>query len=244
MGTFTPETGKLYRIEVIDSDLGSAEAESDVPKQVNISNAKAVKIEWGQENYTSYRFNFSFVIEDPKTEDYYYMIIKFPVYHIDTLTYDTTFVEFQYCEIETGDLPLHQLYKYNGLIFTDKAFNGTNHLVSGSATTYQDPFSESTSGLPWDVRNKCYFVDFSKIYITVSHINKELYRFYSSHAQLLANENDLYSEPVPVYCNIKNGFGIFGSENITIKKVKVVNKQKSTTLTAAMSKVLNNRNKP
>lgn len=220
-GTFRPEIGSRYRIEVNEPNLGKARAEANIPARVNISQEKAVKIKWGEDNLTSIRFNFSFVLEDPVDEDHYFMTIEFPVFHVDTITRDTSFFEFQYCEIETGSLPLHQLYVCNGLIFNDKSFNGTNHIISGSATTYVHAFSENTHDVDWDDRDKTFYVDFSKMYIRFHHINYELYQFYSSHAKKLASENDLYSEPIPVYSNIENGYGIFGGENINLRQIVV-----------------------
>jgi hypothetical protein len=37
----------------------------------------------------------------------------------------------------------------------------------------------------------------------------------------LNNENDIYSEPTPVFSNIENGIGIFGGENLNIKKIAI-----------------------
>ncbi len=220
-GTFIPQLNKQYKIEVTTQNSDLAQAKTSIPEKVTISNTQAIEVKWGEDNLTSRRFNFSFTLNDLEGEDYYYLIIAFPVFKIDTINHDTSFLEFQYCEIETGDLPQSQLYLRNGLVFNDKAFNTTNHIVSGSATTYADAFSENTNYYSWDEREKVYYVNFNKIYIYLQHLNKELYQFYSSHAKMLKNQDDLYSEPVPVYSNIENGYGIFAGENTTLEKVNV-----------------------
>ena len=222
IGNFKPEIGKTYKIAVNSPELGNAYSETVIPGKVNLGNAKAVEIIWGEDNLTSTRFNFSFELSDPDTANYYFMTIEFPVYKIDTITLDTAFVDYQYCEIETGDLSLAQLYLRNGWIFQDKSFNGTVHQISGTATTYRHPFSDLTNNIPSEIREKMYFVDFSAMYIRLYHLSYNLYQYYSSDAERLMSKNDLYSEPLSVFSNVENGYGIFGGENISLLKVKTI----------------------
>jgi len=210
VSTTIPEQGRRYSIKVTDPELGTATSESSVPAPFGVSDLSAVWIKWGEYNTTSMRYNFKFTLHDRETTDYYYLTIAFPVMKKDEETGLWHFYAYQYCQIETGDLPLHQLYLRNGFLFEDKAFNNTNHVVSGTATAYREPFGDFDFEWPADT-NKIK-VDSLHLHITVRKLTKELYTFYSSHATVLKNENNVYSEPTPIYSNIKNGVGVFGGE--------------------------------
>ena len=210
VSTTIPEQGRRYSIEVTDPKLGIATSESSVPAPFGVSDLSAVWMKWGEYNSTSMRYNFKFTLHDRETTDYYYLTIAFPVIKKDEETGEWHFYAYQYCEIQTGDLPLHQLYLRNGLLSEDKAFNGTDHVISGTATTYREPFGDFESDWPADT-NKIK-VDSLHLHITVRKLTKELYTFYSSYATALKNENNVYSEPTPIYSNIENGVGVFGGE--------------------------------
>ena len=216
ISTTVPQQGVAYSIEVTDPELGTATAASSIPGPFEVSDLSAVWTKWGEYNSTSMRYNFKFTLHDRETTDYYYLTIAFPVIKKDEDTGEWKFYAYQYCEIQTGDLPLHQLYLRNGLIFEDRGFNGTEHVISGSATTYKYPFGDFEVDWPADT-NKIK-VDSLHLHINVYKLSKELYTFYSSHATALKNENNVYSEPTPIYSNIENGVGVFGGEFV-IKSV-------------------------
>jgi hypothetical protein len=217
VASFIPEPEKNYSIEVTDSKIGKATSASYVPGRFEVTGLSAVKTEWGEDNITSMRFNFKFTLHDPEASDQYYLTIAFPVLEKNEATGEWEFFAFQYCEILTGDLPLHQLYLRNGLLFKDDAFNGTAHVVSGSATTYRKPFGDFDIDFPPDPDK--YKVDSLHMHISVHRLSPELYLFCSSYATVLKNENNIYSEPAPVYSNVENGTGIFGGEYVIDKVV-------------------------
>jgi hypothetical protein len=139
-----------------------------------------------------------------------------PVLYVNPITKDTSFHAYQYAEISTGSLIYSQLYLKNGLIFTDAIFNNKNYEISGTATTYSYPFGDFDRT---DEENL--ILDTTHLYISMHHLSPELYKFHSSYATKLDNENDIYSEPTPVFSNIENGLGIFGGENVTVKKIVI-----------------------
>jgi len=217
VASFIREPEKSYSIEVTDTKLGQASSVSFVPGMFEVTDLSAVKAEWGEDNITSMRFNFKFTLHDLEASDQYYLTIAFPVLEKDEDTGEWEFFAYQYCEMLTGDLPLHQLYLRNGLLFKDDAFNGTAHVVSGSATTYRKPFGDFDIDYPPDPDK--YKVDSLHMHIWVHRLSPELYRFCSSYATVLKNENNIYSEPSPLYSNVENGTGIFGGEYVVEKIV-------------------------
>lgn len=117
-------------------------------------------------------------------------------------------------------MPEQQPYVKNGILFKDEAFNGTNFQIYGTATTYAKPFGDY---LDYDDGGSDEIsLDTTQLYISLHHLSKDLYNFYLSHSIKLQNEDDIYSEPTPIYTNVENGFGIFGGENVTLKKVDII----------------------
>ncbi len=96
----------------------------------------------------------------------------------------------------------------------DDYINGNSYRITGSATTYQKPFGdfEDSGKLMRDT---------TALRIELHSLSQELYHFYISHAAVLVNQNDIYSEPTPIYSNIENGLGLFGGDNITIVESKI-----------------------
>jgi len=215
-----PEIGKEYMIEVTESELGKVKANSSVPEHSNVSFASVNKIIWGEDNANSYRYNYSFTLEDAQSDDYYYITMALPVLKENEETGEKEFYAFQYAEILTASLPEQQPYIKNGILFKDEAFNGSDFEIYGTATTYMHPFGDYLP--PDDWLNETYSLDTTQLYIRLHHLSKDLYDFYSSHSIKLQNEDDIYSEPTPIYSNIENGFGIFGGENVTLMKVDIV----------------------
>ena len=216
ISTTTAVVGKEYTIKVNDPVLKEAEAKSSSPAKTVIDSETVNRIQWGENNCTSIRFHFSFILKDIDGPDYYYMTMYLPVLYVNPITKDTSFHAYQYAEILTGNLIYSQLYLKNGLLFTDAIFNNKNYEISGTATTYSYPFGDFDRT---DEENL--ILDTTHLYISMHHLSPELYNFHSSYATKLDNENDIYSEPTPVFSNIENGLGIFGGENVTVKKIVI-----------------------
>ena len=51
----------------------------------------------------------------------------------------------------------------------------------------------------------------SQVMVELQAISPELYRYLKSVELYRVMENDAFSEPVQIYSNVKNGWGIFGS---------------------------------
>lgn len=213
--TTVPVVGNEYRIEVEDPVLGKATGSSGIPKKVSIVSDEVKWAPWGENNSISARYHFSFEIEDLPEENFYYLTMSFPVYMFNTITNQYDFHAYQYAEINTGDLPEHQPYVKNGLLFKDEYFNEASYAVTGTATTYQFAFGD------FDGSGEL-MRDTSVLRIELHSLSQELYNFYSSHAAVLKNQSDIYAEPSQIYTNIENGLGSFGGENITVVEAEIV----------------------
>ncbi|HHB52651.1 MAG TPA: DUF4249 domain-containing protein [Saprospiraceae bacterium] len=208
VSNFTPSQGKNYRIKVTAPNYDEVTAKSGVPSIVHFDKAKIIQNSvWSINNPDLLRYDFSFEINDPLEEDYYYLTISSPIKRQNQQTQEWELYTHQYAEILISNLPDAKLYVNNGLIFTDQSFNGGKFQIKGTATTYVDARGafDATEGL---------VKDNSIMEVHLHHLSKEVYFFYISHATSLLNQGDFYSEPGIIYSNITNGFGIFGGEAI------------------------------
>ncbi|MCK5137462.1 MAG: DUF4249 family protein [Bacteroidales bacterium] len=170
---------------------------------------------WSTDTLIAIRYNFDLTIDDSVDKNYYYLTMSFPVYLFNHSTNQYEIYTNQYTEILTGDLPKHQLYLNNGLLFNDDEFNGSGKKISGTATTFTRPWGDFS-----DVEEDMKY-DKSKLYIKLYSLSSDAYYYFSGYARQMATENDVYSEPTPIYSNIENGLGIFAGENITSEELVI-----------------------
>jgi len=104
------------------------------------------------------------------------------------------------------DVPLLSYYGSNAIIFDDAVFNGKKHLLK--------IYSEDIRVAKSDLSKKDV-----PVYIYFRSINKELYNYYLSMKKYNEVQDNPFSEPVNVYSNIKNGYGIFGGSAMTLDSV-------------------------
>jgi len=63
--------------------------------------------------------------------------------------------------------------------------------------------------------------DRSVYYIRFYTVSKEFYQYYISLSKHLNAQDEFFMEPVQVYSNIKNGFGIFAGYSIDVDSVEI-----------------------
>lgn len=214
--TFNPELGENYSIKVKSGEKEASTVNDMVPVNTPINSSAVNWIEWGDStNIIRYLFDITFV--DPPGASYYYFNAFFPVYELNESSGNYEFFANQYLEIGTNDLPNHQLYINNSLLFNDEGFNGEAKQISGTVTTFTQPSLISDENEQVDrIINK------SKLYIQFHSVSDEGYKFHSSYAKEFSTAVDIYSEPTVVYSNIENGLGIFAGENITPLEIEIV----------------------
>jgi hypothetical protein len=218
----TPVIGATYRIEAEtpEEDIKQkVSTQSVLPERIEIVSDTAVWLKWTTEKDSTFliRFYFEITFNDPPADNYYYITAAAPVYEMDTINNTREFCFWEYAEILTGELPGHELYINNALLFKDATFNSTTKKISGTATMHS-----SINNFNSDIdENKKYFIDKSKLHIVLHSLSKDAYNFCSSYAKKIEMSDDIYSEPVVIYSNVKNGLGIFAGENISSKDIPI-----------------------
>jgi hypothetical protein len=212
-----PVPGQTYKVEVETNDMGKAISQSVLPQKVDIVSDTAIWLKWISNEDSSFTIRYYFEIEfnDPQGENYYFITASVPVYKEDTINNTRQFEAWQYAEILSGDLPLHEIYLNNALLFKDVTFNATLKMITGTATMYSNPDPHFYD------EDEPFVLDKSKLHIELHSLSKDAYNFCSSFAKKIAAQDDVYSEPTVIYTNIENGLGIFAGENISKRDIVI-----------------------
>ncbi len=199
-----PKTGNIYSIIVKHPDFETVTATDTIPQQISASNV-----------YTIYN-----VLYDPLNESYFHTInIRFKdnvllrnFYELKLTvreSYDTDTFITPLLLNKTNDLTLLNTglieYEPASIPFSDKLFNGQNYLLS---TYYTLPF-QSTDG------NGTVTYHTHDLIVQFNSVSYQYFQYSRKMIMHLRNQNsDIFEgigDPVQMYSNINNGYGIFAS---------------------------------
>lgn len=218
------KAGKNYRIVVFASGRQlNAETTIPMPAEVLSMDTTTFKNEYGAKT-TSYKIK----VKDPRGEDFYRIVIMheslFMVSSEDTRKY------YKYTTqdgIESDDPVFKSVYNNFGdkvidigpnndyFIFPDIYFQGKEQTIQFQSAFwfnwnplpggYGDPTNQVMAGKKQPV--------YDRQTIHVQRLSKDLYN-YMKYLKLYNHFHDNpFSEPLPVYSNVKNGAGIFAGFN-------------------------------
>ncbi len=216
-GSFMPKVGKMYRVEAEKNGFETVTAEETLPeKSAKILSVKIDTVEVNDFGYIDRRLEFDIEIEDEgNTENYYEVIVKRKTTGLrydfsqepPVITDTATSVRNVYLQSEDPGLEDFQNYGQS-IYFDDGLFNGKKYHMKIS--TNGGGFSN-----PEDVLDDYYEISLRN--------TSEAYYLYKRSTELQNwTEDDPFAQPVQVYNNITNGYGIFaGYNNETIYKVEL-----------------------
>jgi hypothetical protein len=203
---FFPKINTQYTLNAVSSGIKSVEAKETIPNKPIINRVEISSSYFEGENYK----DFIVYIEDNANEENYYMIELFGKrfdYIYDTLTYDIIdsieIVERVY--FTSQDLVFEDQGVSPQSVISDKIFNGAIYPVRLSVSAYN--FDEYS--------NMGYF----EITVHLKQISKAYALYMLSYSK--NSYSDPFSQPVQVFSNVKNGFGIFAAYSSTYKTIKL-----------------------
>lgn len=184
----TPENTK-FKIEISHPDYKSISAEMTTISKVNLTSVDT-------SSYTTQdglRKKAILKWKDPVGENYYFIRVSQydPKYEY---VYDTYFASSDPSVNNANTPGINGQQEFDEAIFSDVLFEGQDKSFELNFWTY---IADSIQNQP--------------IYTyQLMTMNKETYLYYQSAKKHL-NSDPFLSEPIKVYSNIENGFGIFGS---------------------------------
>ena len=207
-----PETGHVYSIEVSAPDFDILLAKEIAPVKVPISNVSAViRDSFFHEghSYNGRRYysgnvegDFNIFFNDPAGVENYYQL---SIYYLDTAYNAEDSLDFNVDKrnltIWTDDNSVEDGTGYNtNLLISDNIFDGQDYKLKVE-------FRE------WRARRG------RQYFIQLLTINRSGYLYKRSIKEYSDAVNDPFAEPVKIFCNIENGYGIFSGYSTEIYPV-------------------------
>ncbi|MFL2571105.1 MAG: DUF4249 domain-containing protein [Parvicellaceae bacterium] len=201
-GSTTPQLGERYRIEVEALEYNSVYAEDYLPNEVSISNVDTLTSYLNNEKI----LDLDIAINDPILEEnYYYLKVNVGLNTVDGF-YETKRLQI---------LVNNPLYENSGpdkwdnkAIFTDFLFNGDNKII------------KTAIKLPIVVNDVAYNLsDLDYLEIRLNNLTKSKYLYKKSYDLYENSSGNPFAQPVQVYSNITNGFGIFAGAQLNVFSV-------------------------
>lgn len=214
--SYKPLRGNNYQIKVTKSGFESINAQVLMPLDTaNILTVTLDSIEINEFDYAYETLKFSVEIEDNGSTPNFYEIAIYLEYYDYSFNYDVdppvvidSFYRFQPLFIESLDPSLEDYQSFGeSILFNDELFNGhqyTMNVLSNSFYYFEDPN-----------------FTFNPTFYAVLNNTSESYYLYRLSSQLQSwTVDNPFAQPVTVYNNIENGFGVFGAYNTAMVKVE------------------------
>ena len=218
------EAGKSYRLEIVADGLNPVSCETTVPEPVEILNWDTATVRNTGTYSTSWKTQANVEFDDNGQQNNYYRVESKCIegeelsgYMPDgTIVYNDTVMirpqRFEWVEIKNAEL--------------NDAINEADELITGAPDNRftifnDDSFNGERMKLRFDLRNNSFFyyrnstsddsADFRNRDIYLYSLSEEYYEYlYTANLHYWLDE-DFFSEPVPVFSNIKGGVGIWGA---------------------------------
>ena len=207
-GQTYPSQNKIYTLKVNHPNYNNISASDSLPSPITINNVDTLKVE---DPINGDRLQISMNFDDPENTQNYYLIETYSVNeYLVIKNSDTTEYELdttkQYMVLtdevfQNGGSP----WREQGL-FNDLLFNGQNKTLE-LEIPYED-ISEIGIGYEWSYKTKS-----ARVYL--HNISKSYYYYRTSLELYQSASGNPFAQPVQVYSNIENGFGVFAGSQIS-----------------------------
>ena len=181
-----PKSNKNYSVEIKAPGFISVSSQSTIPK----NSVEILSVDTATVNlFDEHRLKFIITLEDTGDEFHYYGLKLIGL------------------SLDYAD----QIYFYSN----DPILNTGNNDVRSAAFT-NELFTNTTTDI--EVITNIYGYDieyyYEKVIIVIETYSEDAYLYNRSYQQYQIALDDFFAEPVQVYNNIENGFGIFGGYRI------------------------------
>ena len=204
-GETSPSPGGSYTLKVETATEHNTIAISQIPAVVPITSVEVDLDTSGfQFNYQEVEMTVNF--SDPIEKNYYLIKILREGYYLDYKTKDT--VNFR---SETNFTPVDPAYENlydsrTGMLFNDPLFNGKDYgflmKINSSILMPNDQYSAT------------------RVNVILFSVSEEYYQYFTRKNLQDYNQGDPFAQPVQVFTNVENGFGIFAGYTSSVYKLR------------------------
>jgi hypothetical protein len=206
-----PEEGREYSIEVSSPGFKDVLNAKDItPIKPSITNVNVVitdSVFYSYDAYYNYghvKGSFEITFPDQKGVSNYY---QFKAFYIDSLFYYYekgpvfSHLERRYVSVSSEDISVENSTEYGNIVLIN------DHIYDGQDYTFSLDFEE------WSAKKG---IDY---YLELTSLTREGFLYRKSINEYDNSRNDPFSEPVIIYSNVNNGFGIFSGFSSNLFKV-------------------------
>lgn len=202
---YKPLVKKEYKIKVSSPQGYNCEAINTIPQKTKITSVDTLT-DITKPYELICKINFK---DNDSTQNYYFFEVRtiagsytfeYPVGNIDTVFYEES-INFEYND-NTIEYKIAKDNLNYGVVFSDELINGKQKQLT---------ITIAKSSIA-NIRN-------NPIKFYLKTISKDYYLYAKSYGKLLNQEADFLAEPIQIYSNISNGFGIFGGYNQSVDSI-------------------------
>ncbi len=226
---YKPDYNTVYKIEISSEDLPVVSATNQLPTPVQIINlTKQDSVMFGEDG--KYLHQLDITIDDPAEINNYYEFTIIAYYKLDyseVWWLDST----ELAEVDTSyrtrtRVPQSQdiVLKNEGLLdYYPRTFPFSDELFNGQTYTLNINYLLPSSSAGWDDTEINLITDYQLI-VAVRSVSEDYYKYKKKLIIHQENQNsDIWNgigEPVQMFSNIKNGYGIFAGYTTFIDTIQ------------------------
>lgn len=216
------KTGNSYKIVIECEGYETVTAETTVPVPVPITAFDSLTVNKERNGYKYAETNYSLSFTDPAEQSNYYRVVVTEseaqkgtlVIGFDTINYiDISFFPHNADIFSTDPLLSNKNKDANSYvfgeadnrykIFSDEMIDGKHYELNFSPDLSNHYSSYNT--IDYDSGEFC------KVNVFLQSLNADMYYYLRSIDAQAYSDYMMFTEPVPIYSNVKNGFGVFGA---------------------------------
>jgi len=207
--SIVPKENHTYSLKVSSDEYGDIKTEDSMPHKVSI-NKTALIFPAGVDEYGSYWGESQITFTDPANEENYYELLVYT----GVGNYWNDFSEYTITDpviLNEGDVDYHP----TSIFFSDELINGETYTMSIKGSMSVQINDEGVKPL-------------GELYAELRSVSKNYYLYRKYLTRHLNNQQVAYSdiydflysgEPVDMYTNVENGYGIFAGYVRSIKQI-------------------------
>ena len=209
LGNQSLVTGKSYYLQVEHDNFNSVFASSSIPNA--ISNIYIDTSSYTQNGKEKIKVKLTFK-DEKHVNNYYKLAVKVGKTLKDSNVVNGSLIvdtikESSWLKIHKDHTILESTISNKETIFSDNSFNGSSFTIDFSI---KDIIKKTN-------KNDNINLDFIELYFY--NIDSSLYNYHKSLKIYSDNYSILFAQPVQVFSNIQNGFGIFTGANLNVIKL-------------------------
>jgi hypothetical protein len=200
--------GYNYTIRVSAPGFKQAEANSGLPSQSIIAELRRVKNS-RTNSYGEQQDEITIKLNDPAGEKNFYLVQVWGAYGNKIFCVSTSDKDIEQIGDNTDPLDPDNCFDGGALLMSDNNFNGAQKQLklfvqSTELTDYTD-----------NVTHKTY-----RPFIKLFRITEDEFKFIKSNRAYSSAGDNPFAEPVNIYSNVKNGYGIFALSTMAVDTLR------------------------